>query len=80
MSVYLSIYYCYLSDDLAIFSVDLSDASPLRQEGEDLIKLQEKDTETAKITVAPLLYLNKSCLAVYTRTGRSCLTRVRSHP
>ncbi len=30
----------YLSDDLSIFSVDLSDASPLSQEGEDLIELK----------------------------------------
>ncbi len=31
--------YLYLSDDLAIFSMDLSDASPLCQEGKDLIEL-----------------------------------------
>lgn len=39
---------CYLSDDLAILSVDLRNATPLCQEGEDLIKLQEEDSETEK--------------------------------
>ncbi len=39
----------YLSDDLSIFSVDLSDASPLSQEGEDLIELKEEDAETVKL-------------------------------
>lgn len=44
------IYLCfYLSDDLAIFSMDLSDASPLCQEGKDIIELEEKDTETVKL-------------------------------
>lgn len=33
----------YLSDDLAVLCMDLSDASPLCQEGEDLIELQEED-------------------------------------
>lgn len=47
--------YSYLSDDLAILSVDLSDASPLCQEGEDLIELEEEDAE---ITVA-LLFIFK---------------------
>lgn len=42
-------FHCYLSDDLAIFSVDLSDASPLCQEGKDLIELDEKDTERLKL-------------------------------
>ena len=30
-------FFSYLSDDLAVLSVDLNDASPLCQEGEDLI-------------------------------------------
>lgn len=41
--------YSYLSDDLAVLSVDLSDASPLCQEGEDLIELEEEDGETVKL-------------------------------
>lgn len=39
----------YLGNDLAIFSMDLSDASSLCQEGKDLIELEEKDTETVKL-------------------------------
>lgn len=39
---------CYLSDDLAVLSVDLRDTTPLCQEGEDLIELQEEDSETEK--------------------------------
>lgn len=38
----------YLSDDLAVLSVDLRDAPPLCQEGEDLIQLQEEDSDTEK--------------------------------
>lgn len=41
--------YLYLSDDLAIFSMDLSNASPLRQEGKYIIELEKKknrNTET----------------------------------
>lgn len=39
---------CYLGDDLAVLSVDLRDATPLCQEGEDLIQLQEEDSDTEK--------------------------------
>lgn len=39
---------CYLSDDLAVLSVDLCDATPLCQEGEDLIQLQEEESDTEK--------------------------------
>lgn len=39
---------CYLSDDLAVLSVDLGDATPLCQEGEDLIQLQEEDSDIEK--------------------------------
>lgn len=41
--------FSYLSDDLSIFSMDLSDASPFCQEGKDLIELEEKDTGTVKL-------------------------------
>lgn len=41
--------YSYLSDDLAILSMDLSNASPLCQEGEDLIQLKEEDRESVKL-------------------------------
>lgn len=34
----------YLCDDLAILSMDLGNASPLCQEGKDLIELDEKET------------------------------------
>lgn len=44
-------FYFYLGDDLAVLRVDLSDASPLRQEGKDLIELNEKDM---KIIVPPV--------------------------
>lgn len=40
----------YLSNDLSILSVDLSDAAPLCQEGEDLVELQDKDRETVNTT------------------------------
>lgn len=39
----------YLSDDLAVLSVDLRDATPLCQEGEDLIELQEEDNEKSNL-------------------------------
>lgn len=44
----------YLSNDLSILSVDLSDAAPLCQEGEDLVELQDKDSETVKTTAVLL--------------------------
>lgn len=53
--------------------MDLSDASPLCQEGKDLIELDEKDRKI-EITVALLLYF-KSCLAVYSKKGHSFLTQ-----
>lgn len=39
----------YLSNDLAILSMDLSNTSPLCQEGEDLIQLKEEDGESVKL-------------------------------
>lgn len=52
---YLSAFKHYLSDDLAVLSVDLSDAAPLCQEGEDLIELQREDNEYYKKTTVALL-------------------------
>lgn len=51
---YLSAFDCYLGDDLAVLSVDLSDAAPLCQEGEDLVELQEEDGKTVKTTLVPI--------------------------
>lgn len=51
---YLSAFDCYLGDDLAVLSVDLSDAAPLCQEGEDLVELQEEDSKTVKTTLVPI--------------------------
>lgn len=53
---------CYLGDDLAVLSVDLRDATPLCQEGEDLIELQEEDSETEKSSL---------CQNTHTRSLRS---------
>lgn len=51
---YLSAFDCYLGDDLAVLSMDLSDAAPLCQEGEDLVELQEEDSKTVKTTLVPI--------------------------
>lgn len=40
---------CYLSNDLAVFSMDLSDAASLCQEGKDLVELWDKRTATVKL-------------------------------
>lgn len=51
---YLSAFGCYLGDDLAVLGVDLSNAAPLCQEGEDLVELQEEDSKTVKTTLVPI--------------------------
>lgn len=47
----------YLSDDLAIFRVDLGDAASLRQEGENFVELEEEDAEDGEKVQWRCLYV-----------------------
>lgn len=68
--------YLYLSDDLSIFSVDLSDASPLCQEGEDIIELEDKDTVKNYSGTAFIFKTPPGCLYKY----QTLLFIPRGHP
>lgn len=48
-------FYCYLCNDLSVFGMDLNDAPPLCQEGENLVELQE-ETQTSLLKRSAIVW------------------------